>query len=240
MQLPLSAMRKRKGDPLKVLCPECRAELTLPPGGAVGLPCNYSVVKLLEAGAAGAGAAKAKEKQAPEKEIAALRTAEAKHAQEMEMAVLRAALEQQRCETAEANRVQETERERQAEREAGRAQKQAAERAMAEQQLRALEMELVALRANAKQAQGTECKCQPVTTKADLSAPPPAPAAALAPLRTLPLRIAALEEMWSAEVVTSARSYLARVDALDVLVAGEKNEGALLARVAALEWHSGV
>ena len=55
MQLPLSAMRKRTGEPLKVLCPECRAELTLPAGGAAGLPCNYSVVQLLGEGAAGAG-----------------------------------------------------------------------------------------------------------------------------------------------------------------------------------------
>jgi hypothetical protein len=33
-----------KGEPLKGLCPECRMELTLPPGGAAGLLGNYSVI----------------------------------------------------------------------------------------------------------------------------------------------------------------------------------------------------
>ena len=76
----------------------------------------------------------------------------------------------------------------------------------------------------------------------DPSTPLPAPAAALAPPRTLPVRIAALEEMWAiAAAAVASSSYLARVDALEALVAGgEKSQGALPARVAGLERLSGV
>ena len=94
--------------------------------------------------------------------------------------------------------------------------------------------------AEATRTHAAEREQQPVADVTDPSAP--APAAALAPPRTLPLRIAALEEMWStnATAAVASTSYLARVDALEALVTGgERGQGALPTRVAALERHSG-
>jgi hypothetical protein len=96
------------------------------------------------------------------------------------------------------------------------------------------------------QAQAAERERQPVSGAAvtDPSPPLSAHVAALAPHHTAPLRIPALDGMWGPDAVaTVARtSYLARVDALEALVAGgEKSQGALPARrVAGLEQLSGV
>jgi hypothetical protein len=60
--------------------------------------------------------------------------------------------------------------------------------------------------------------------------------------RTLPPRIAALEELWGVEAAVAAGGggrYLARVEALEVM-AGKRSEGTLPARVAALERPSGL
>jgi hypothetical protein len=37
------------GGPLVVQCPECRKVLELPPGGSEALPCNYSLLRMVEA-----------------------------------------------------------------------------------------------------------------------------------------------------------------------------------------------
>jgi hypothetical protein len=50
MEMQAAVLSKCKGRELpKVQCPKCRQVLALPPGGAGALPCNYSVVELLEA-----------------------------------------------------------------------------------------------------------------------------------------------------------------------------------------------
>jgi hypothetical protein len=51
----------------------------------------------------------------------------------------------------------------------------------------------------------------------------------------LPLRIAALEELWRASAAGSTGNYIARVTALEVLVLGKSSPGALPARVSVLE-----
>jgi hypothetical protein len=49
-KMQTAALREHKGSgPLAVQCPKCREMLNLPPGGVGALPCNYSVVEMLEA-----------------------------------------------------------------------------------------------------------------------------------------------------------------------------------------------
>ena len=100
----------------------------------------------------------------------------------------------------------------------------------------ALEKENAALRANSKfsstdmrrrrrrrrrppSASASRCPAAAVT---DSSPPLSAHAAALVPPRTPPLRIAALVGMWDPDALAAvaSSSYLARVDALEALVAG--------------------
>ena len=79
----------------------------------------------------------------------------------------------------------------------------------------------------------------------ELSAPRPLPpqraAAAGAPSSSaLPGRISALEQFWS-EPIAGGGSYVARVEALELIVIGAaQTGGALPARTAALEQYSGL
>ena len=82
------------------------------------------------------------------------------------------------------------------------------------------------------------------------SLPPPA-VGVMVPARaataTVPARIAVLEALWAPDEALSAPasgpgpagSYRARIDALEMLVAGETSAGGLLARLAVLEELSG-
>jgi hypothetical protein len=57
----------------------------------------------------------------------------------------------------------------------------------------------------------------------------------------LPGRISALERFWSEPVAAGGSSYVARVEALELIVIGEaQTGGALPARAAALEQYSGL
>jgi hypothetical protein len=69
---------------------------------------------------------------------------------------------------------------------------------------------------------------------------PPLRAAAGAPSSSvLPGRISALEQLWS-EPVAGGGSYVARVEALELIVIGAAQTGGLPARAAALEQYSGL
>jgi hypothetical protein len=79
----------------------------------------------------------------------------------------------------------------------------------------------------------------------ELSAPRPLPpqreAAGTPSSSVLPGRISALERFWSEPVAGGGSSYVARVEALELIVIGAaQTGGALPARAAALEQHSGL
>ena len=71
--------------------------------------------------------------------------------------------------------------------------------------------------------------------------PPQRAAAGAPPSSALPGRISALEQFWNEPVASGGGSYVARVEALELIVIGAaQTGGALPARAAALEQYSGL
>jgi hypothetical protein len=106
----VALQQRTGGEPPKVRCPECRKMLALPPGGVGALPCNYSLIQVLGAGAAvraekEKAAAAEKEKDALEKEMATLLAAAEQQQQMHEERRVEAAREHQRVVDEQAKEV---------------------------------------------------------------------------------------------------------------------------------------
>jgi serine/threonine protein kinase len=128
-------------------CPECRTRLALPPGGVQALPCNYSLVQVLGAGAAAARVTQ--EKEAIAGEIVVLRSVAAKQ-QKQQRQAMKGSADRERERDRETLKVQAKAQEanQAAELKAAAAVVAAAK---AEKEKEVLEKEMLALRAVAEQ-----------------------------------------------------------------------------------------